>query len=278
MPGTATRNSTEDLAQTEQHLRAYLEGHDDSADAQYLLAYTLFREAKAKESLAEYTRAATLRRPTAKDLQVVALDYSLLDDYSDADHWMTESVAQQPQDAEAWYDLGRIRYSRNRIPDALQCFQKALAIEPRSVKAENNLGLTLEGLNRADEAIAAYRQAIVWQQGSPHPSAQPLLNLAIVLGNRGELSNALTLLEQAEPMAPRDPKVFEQLGRVHSRMNQLPQAQTALEHAAALAPNTAAIHFELGQVYRKQGKDTEAKTEFAKVATLNGTHSSDQVH
>ena len=268
--------SAGDLAMTEQHLRTFLATHEDAVDSHYLLARTLFLEVKAKESLAEYTRAAALRTPTANDLQTVALDYALLNDYEDADHWMTQVVAERPQSFEAWYELGRIRYSRSRVTDALQCFQKALAIEPRSVKAENNLGLALEGLNRTDEAIAAYRQAIAWQQNAAHPSEQPLLNLAIVLGNRGQLPAALDLLAQADRLAPRDPRIAEQLGRMYSRMDNLPMAQAALERAAALEPDVAAVHFELGQVYRKQEKSEEAKAEFTRAAALSGTHSSDR--
>lgn len=268
--------SADELAQREQHLRTFLATHEDAVDSHYLLAYTLFLEAKARESLVEYTRAAALRTPTAKDLQTVALDYALLNDYEDADHWMTRVIAEEQQSFEAWYELGRIRYSRSRVTDALQCFQRALAIEPRSVKAENNLGLALEGLNRVDEAITAYRQAIDWQKDAPTPSEQPLLNLAIVLGNRGDLQAALDLVVQADRIAPRDPRVSEQLGRTYARIGNLPQAQAALERAAALEPSVAAIHFELGQVYRRQDKDEKAKAEFARAAALNGTHSSDQ--
>lgn len=262
-----------ELAATEAQLRDYLKAHSDSADAHYRLAYTLFREAKARESLTEYTAAAALRTPTAKELQTVALDYVLLNDYSDADRWMTRAVEEQSPNAETWYELGRIKYTLNRFAESIQCFQRSLELEPKSVKAENNLGLALEGINRDEDAIAAYRQAMAWQKDAPHPSEQPLVNLAILLANRGNMEEAVALIVEADRLAPEDPKISEQMGRIYTRLGRLPEAQRALEKAAALKPESAAIHYELAQVYRKQGKAEEAKAEFARTAALNGTHS-----
>ncbi len=262
-----------ELAKREEHLRTYLQTHVEAVDARYLLAYTLFREDKAKESLDEYTRAAALRTPTAGDLQTVALDYVLLNDYSDADRWMSRSVKEQSQSMEAWYELGRIKYTENRFAEALDCFQKALQLEPRSVKAENNRGLTLEGLNRTDEAIAAYRHAMAWQEGSAHPSEQPMLNLAIVLTDRQQLQEALTLTLAADRISPRDPKISEQLGRIYFRMGEWKKAEDALSRASSLAPENAAIHFELARVYRKEGNEELAKKESDRVAQLSGTKS-----
>ena len=110
--------------------------------------------------LKEYTRAAQVQSPSAEDLKNVALNYVLLDDYVDADKWMSRSVQMNEKDPDAWYGLGRIRYTRQRFQDAVDSFQKTLALEPKSVKAENNLGLAYEGLNRTEDAIKAYRRAL----------------------------------------------------------------------------------------------------------------------
>ena len=264
--------------QAESGARTYLELHEASAEARYLLAYILFRESHPKESLAEYTHAAKLRTPAAEDLRSVALDYVLLDDYPDADKWMSRSLVENDVDSEGWYALGRIRYTENRFQSAIACFQKALALSPGSVKAEDNLGLAYEGLNLTDDAIAAYRLAMAWQQDAPHPSEQPILNLGIVFEQKDQPQQALTLLLQAEQISPRDPKIHEHLGKVYLLQNDLPKAQAELEQATALAPNDAGLHFQLGQVYRRAGLTDKAKVEFARTAAINGTHSSAITH
>src|ERR1700761_808497 len=80
----------------------YLSQNDASADGHYLLGYVFSHEGKAKESLAEYTRAAQLRPPTANDFKVIAVDYVLLGDFLDADKWFTQALALDSSDADGW--------------------------------------------------------------------------------------------------------------------------------------------------------------------------------
>jgi Tfp pilus assembly protein PilF len=254
-------------------LGSFLKIDQNSAKAHAMLAYCMLRMDDPKGSLAEYTRSATLARPDSTDLQNVAKDYALLNDIPDADHWMTLAVRMDPKDAEAWYGLGRIRYTQQRFQEAADCFERALVLDPRSVKAENNLGLSYEGLNRTDDATSAYRNAIKWQQGSEHPSEQPLLNLGIVLLHQGKLPEAEQLLAQAAAIAPRDPNIREQLGHLYLQTNELQKAQSQFEQAIALSPKNPALHFLLGRVYRAEGEDEKAKAEFARSEELSGYRS-----
>ena len=242
-------------------------------DAHFLLAYALLRQNRPKESLAEYTSAARLRTPTPEDLRNVALDYVLLKDYPDADHWIRRALLVNANDSENWYVLGRIRYSTGEFPGAVKAFDQTLLLAPGSVKAENNLGLAYEGLNQPDKAIDAYRLAIALGETSGKPSEQPMINLAILLAHRSDLDAALALLERAVILAPEDVGVREHLGHVYLERNELPEAQVQLEKAVALSPQDARLHFLLGQVYRRERISDKADFEFSRSASLNGTHS-----
>lgn len=265
-----------DFQQAKSALNNALKTNPDSAKTHLLLAYCLLRLNDPKASLAEYTRSAALARPDASDLQNVAKDYALLDDLPDADHWMSLSVKMDPNDPEAWYGLGRIRFTQQRFQDAADCFERALVLDPTSVKAENNLGLSYEGLNRTDAAIAAYRKAIEWQQGSAHPSEQPLLNLGIVLLHEGKLPEAEQLLTQAATLAPRDAAIREQLGHLYLQTHQFPQAQSQFEQAIAASPENPSLHFLLGRVYRAEGDEEKARAEFARSEVLSGYRSTSE--
>src|SRR5215475_12049296 len=61
-------------------LRGYLRSHRNSADALYMLGFTLNRENRPADSLSAYTQAAAITKPTSDDLKIVGLDYALLDD------------------------------------------------------------------------------------------------------------------------------------------------------------------------------------------------------
>ena len=262
--------SSGNFTQAETALRAYLRADPNSANACYLLAYSLLRQNKPKASLEEYTRAAALQTPTANDLRSVGQDYVLLNDYEDAGKWITRSVQLAPNDPEGWYSLGRLRYTQQQYVDATKLFEHALRLAPNSVKVENNLGLAYEGLNRTDDAVAAYRRAIALQDAaSPdQASEQPLLNLAIVLIHRADNAAALPLLLRAEAIAPRDPRIQEQLGQVYMQQTNFAEAQKHLELAAQLDPERSNLHFLLGQAYRHLGRSQEAKAEFDAAARL----------
>jgi Flp pilus assembly protein TadD len=265
-----------DAGQFEQaasELGSFLKNDQNSARAHAMLAYCLLRMNDPKGSLMEYTRSATLARPESKDLQNVAKDYALLNDLADADHWMTLAVRMDPKDAEAWYGLGRIRYTQQRFQEAVDCFERALVLDPGSAKTENNLGLSYEGLNRTDDATSAYRKAIKLQESSEHPSEQPLLNLGIVLLHQGKLTESEQLLTEAAAIAPSDSNIREQLGHLYLQTNELAKAQVQFEQAIALNPKNPALHFLLGRVYRAEGEDEKAKVEFARSEALSGYRS-----
>ena len=262
-----------DFHRAESLLNGILAAEPKSAAAHELLAYTYLRLDNPKRSLEEYTSAAAIEHPTAVDLQNVAKDYVLLGETASADHWMNAALRMDDKDAEAWYGMGRIRFTEQRFQDAVACFQRSLLLLPRAVKAENNLGLSYEGLDRMDDAVAAYRQAIEWQQGDPHPSEQPLLNLGIVLVHQGKLDEAERMLTQAVIIAPRDERIREELGHLYLDLNRLPDAEHQLTAAVALEPAKASLHFLLGKVYRQEGKEEKSKAEFALSSSLSGYHS-----
>jgi Flp pilus assembly protein TadD len=263
-----------EFRQAEVLLRAYLGADERSGSGRFLLAYVLLRLNEPKESLAEYTHAAHLQRPSAEDLKNVALDYVLLEDYGDAEKWMKRSVEMNEKDPDAWYGLGRILYTKQRFQEAVNCFEKTVALDPTSVKAEDNLGLAYEGLNRTEDALKSYRAALALEQSSKESSSeQPMLNLAIILIHHGRTDEALPLLIKAASIAPQDPKIREQLGHLYLQQGMLDEAQREFEKTVALSPDSSAFHFLLGQVYRRQGLNEKAKTEFTCAAELNGSHS-----
>jgi Flp pilus assembly protein TadD len=260
--------------QAEALLRSYLAAHPASAGAHFLLGYTLFREGHPRESLAEFTEGAKYERPKAADLKVVAADYVLLGSFTDADKWLTLVTKETPEDADAWYLLGRTKYNENRFEEAIESFQKTLALRPHDIKAENNLGLSYQGLNQTDAAKKAYETAIAWQKDASAKDAQPFLNLGSLLMEQDQPSQALLYLEEAAVLAPHNPKVLEQLGRAYELLAMHGKAAEVLERAVSLAPNASALHYRLGQVYRHMGKTQQAEQQFAICAKLNSTHSS----
>jgi tetratricopeptide (TPR) repeat protein len=262
------------FSDAEAMVRKYLSQQDASADGHYLLGFILSHEKKAKESLAEYTRAAQLRTPTANDLKMVAVDYVMLGDLLDADRWLTKALSWNPSDADGWYYLGRTKYNENRFAEAIDSFQQCLKLDPHNVKAEDNIGLSHEGLSQTEQATQAFQTAIAWQSGATGKDAQPYLNLGMLLAEQDNPEAGLPYLQEAVALAPRNAKAHEQLGRAYLKLKRWQDSHDELEKAVQLAPNSSSLHYELGISYRDQGLKDQAQKEFDRCTELNATHSS----
>lgn len=249
-------------------LQTYLQAHPHSEDAAYLLAYISFRQDKPKESLQRFTEAAKIKPPQANDLMIVALDYVLLSDYSDAVHYLESSLQMNPNDVEARYHLGRVRYQQNQFDLAIAAFQEVLKRDPGNVKAEDNLGLSLEGKNQTDAAIAAYRKAIDLDQAAASHSEQPYLNLGSLLARSNRTSEAIPLLEQALQIAPEEFKVRYELGKAYLEAHRLDLARQQTEEAVKLSPSDNTAHYLLGRIYQRLNMKDLASQQFQITAEL----------
>jgi tetratricopeptide (TPR) repeat protein len=222
--------------QADHEVRQYLGKHPTSADAHYLLGFILFREIqekaidqekgqasfktdKAKGSLAEYTEGAKYRTPSYLDLKVVALDYILLEDYADADKWLSHSLEWNPQDAEGWYDLGRIKYNEASFSEARNAFDRCLKLDPGNVKAEDNLGMTYAKLGRTSDAISAFQSAIAWQAHLQDKNPQPFIDLGSLMIDQNRPQEATSYLLQATKIAPGNSQARQLLDKAQSLSN-----------------------------------------------------------
>jgi tetratricopeptide (TPR) repeat protein len=264
-----------DYPDAARNLSAYLADHAASADAHFLLGYVLYREDKPRESLAEYTAGAHLRKPDANDLAVVAMDYILLHDYADADKWLSIATAWRPENELYWYYLGRTKYNENRFQEAADAFRKCLTLQPRDVRAEYNLGLAFAGMGHNDDAVSAYQSAIAWEEHAAQPDPQPYLDLGILFLQQGHADQALPYLRKSVAIDASNPRIHEELGRAYEQLRDFAEAAPEIEKAISLAPNVPSLHFEMGRIYEKEGMTSKAKEEFARCSALNATHSTD---
>jgi tetratricopeptide (TPR) repeat protein len=292
------------LTQAENATRQFLHSHADSAEGHYLLGHILFdevrekyvgeeekqgesfryndsveaslaatRDAKARESLSELSAGARYHPPDALDLKTVGLNYLLLNDLPLAEKWLTASVTLNPQDAQAWFFLGRTKYSETKYVGAIEAFAHCLKIDPENAEAEYNVGLSYEGLNQNDEAIQAYQNAIAWEAKNGPRSPDPFVGLGRLYLHQNQPEKALSYLEPAVAAFPQVGLAHEELGKAYSVLLRLPEAQRHLETAAKLSPQKASVRCLLGQVYQQQKMTAKAQAEFERCTILRNTES-----
>lgn len=257
-------------------LQTYAKSHPQSDDAVYLLAFIFFRKDKPQESLQLFSEAAKLKTPSANDLTIVALDYVLLTDYNDAAHYLELALKMNPDNLEARYHLGRVRYQQNQFDLAIEAFQTVIQRDPANVKAEDNLGLSLEGKNQMDAAITAYKKAIELDKAAPSHTEQPYLNLGALLAKLGRFNESIPLLVRASQIAPGEFKVHYELGKAYFDSGQFALARQQAEEAVKLNPKDSSGHYLLGRVYQRLKQKDLANEQFQLTSKLirdNGANS-----
>lgn len=284
------------VSEAEQAVRGYLKTHNNSAEGHFLLGTILFRkiqaeatqnqlapgesdkilrpdeqrsrEENARASLAEFTEGAKYAKPSAANLKVVSMDYVLLGSYADASKWLARALEWNPNDADAWYYLGRSKYNENRFAEAIEAFSKCLALEPRNIKAESNLGLAYAGLNRVPEAVAAFHTAIEWEADSPHKIAEPYIGLGDLLIAQNRAEEAVVNLAEAARIDPRDSRAREKLASAYLAIGRPGDARSELEAAVAYDSNNASLHYLLASSYRQLGLADKAAAELQRFEEL----------
>ncbi|HEX5044491.1 MAG TPA: tetratricopeptide repeat protein, partial [Candidatus Polarisedimenticolaceae bacterium] len=87
--------------------------------------------------------------------------------------------------------------------------------------------------------------------------------------SRGDLPRARAELQRALPLAPRDPTLPLDLGKVEAKAGDAAHAESYLRQALTLAPGLTEAHLDLGAVLYLQGRLPEAARAFREALRLN---------
>ncbi len=83
-----------------------------------------------------------------------------------------ESLCDQfPDIADGWYQRGVALTDLNRLPQAIDCYRRALALNPVDASTNFNLGCVLVHIGEVDEGLTHLRAAL--REG--HPKAAALI-------------------------------------------------------------------------------------------------------
>ena len=143
--------------------------------------------------------------------------------FSDAEKLSLEIIQDFPKHQFAWKVLGAVLGTTGRKHEAVDAYQKAVALSPQDAGAHNNLGNTLKALGRLDEAEASYNQAIALKPDF----AEAHNNLGNALKALGRLDEALASYNQAIALKPDFVKAHSNLGIT---LNALGSRESALKH------------------------------------------------
>lgn len=167
-------------------------------------------------------------------------------------------IANRPDDAEAYYNLGTLCLKRNSLAEAQQYLEQAVKLRPSYADSWNNLGTIAAEKGNNAEAIENFQQSLKLRP----TYTTALLNLGNVYRKQGNFDESEKLLKRALEVEPKNAEVSYSLGMVYARTNRPEQALRSLEEAIRLRPSYPDALNNLGVMFVQEQRYADAEEKF----------------
>lgn len=173
------------------------------------------------------------------------------------------ALALRPNYALALSNLGNASVTLD-LQEALECYDKALAIDGNLAEAHNGRGWVLCRLRNYDEAIASLNRAL-----SIKPDyASALANRAVALQELLRFDEAMADCNRAVALAPDDVNGWLWRASVWLHLQQMAEALPDCEKALAIDPESVQAHLVLGLCLAGLGRVDEALASFDRALAI----------
>lgn len=180
-----------------------------------------------------------------------------LKQYQAAHGYLVKSLSLQPRQAGAYVNLGLVLQAVGRRPDALACFDRALALADLPA-ARLNKAACLVALHRYREALDVLQPLL----GHPDVDPQAALNAAVACRELGRFDDALTWYARVLQRQPDSADALRQYGECLARAGRIDEGIGRVERALAIAPQSAMVWLALARIRLAKGDRTLALQAF----------------
>lgn len=163
-----------------------------------------------------------------------------------------------PNFSMAYYNLGIAYQEKQQLDKAITYYQKALRIDPNLAMAYNNLGIAYQEKQRLDEAIACYQKAL---QLNPNFD-MARCNLGNALKDKGQTDEAVTYYQKTIELNPNYADAYNNLGSSLQDKAQLEEAIIYYQKALQLNPRLVMAHWNLSHACLSLGDFNQGWKEY----------------
>ncbi|CAK0766562.1 Glycosyl transferase family 9 [uncultured Gammaproteobacteria bacterium] len=218
--------------------------------------------AVAERACREVLKADRGNAPATHLLGVIAFKAEQLPQALD---WFTRAIALDGQVADTHYNQGLVRQRLGDAERAAISYRRALELAPDYHSAALNLGNLHHACGETEPAIVWYRKALALKTDD----SDALYNLANTLREAGRAEEAIPLYERALRLNPRFSETRNNLGLALADLGRLDQAIERFEQALRLMPDFPDALNNLGNVLLAQGRFQAAAIRFVRALDLD---------
>ena len=179
---------------------------------------------------------------------------------------LEKEARNNPDSAEARYELGVAYYKETRYEEAVKELKEAIRIDPGLARAHYFLGLTYGVPRNYAEAADEFKEAV--RLDPEYAEAVVALGLANAALYRYD--EAIANFKQGMKLAPSVAQTYFYLAMTYSAMGRQDDAISTFKEGFALNPDDAQAHYELGRIYIFTGDKKAAMGEYTVLKRLDG--------
>ncbi len=165
---------------------------------------------------------------------------------------------------EAMNNLGLVFSSQEKLPEAVEAYETAIAAAPWYDRAWYNLGVTRLSMEEYDAAEAAFAKALEINDGYQ----EAWYNLGVTEGLRGNLNASVDAYHQALALNPEDIKSRLNLAVQYRKLGDEPSALEEYLLVLKLNPEYTTAWFNLALLQRNLGNPDEAEKAYRRALAL----------
>ena len=158
--------------------------------------------------------------------------------------------------------LGLVLARQDRLPEAVEKYEKAIQLKPNFAGALANLGTALDRLGRKTEAKARFEEAMRLD------NTEAAVGLGQLLDENGEVTAAMARYEEVLRLDPQNADAHYNLARCLGMLGRSAEAQQHYAEALRIQPDSADTHIQFGVELAKSGQETEALQHFREAVRL----------
>lgn len=180
-------------------------------------------------------------------------------DFSGAETLLKKAIEKDPNNYQAWFDLGFVLNRLARPDESIAAYRKSIAAKPDVFESNLNLGLMLVRAN-SPEAEQFLRAATGLKPTShvEEGQARAWLALAHLLENRNP-EDAVQSYGKAAELTPKDPEPHLSAGLLHERQKEFTAAEAEYKQVLTLDTGSTEAAIGLSNLYMKSGRLDDAE-------------------
>ena len=246
--------------------RAALALDPQKAAARQGLETALAATGNMQQAQAEFRQVSGSGADQSVSSYILGLQYLDQGQTSKALEAFTEALRLHGSHVPAYLARGDLYASRGDDRRALADYAAVVRLSPRNPLPHVRAGMVYQRANRLDLAEQEYLAAT----RADSRQAQAYNNLAwMAAERRTRLDEALAWARKAVALEPGNPQFHDTLGWTHRARGELDAAISVLQHASILKPRQPEILYHLGVVYGEHGRTREMAAAMKEALSLS---------